>query len=201
MFPHKKSYALHIGVNMHHLTAMVLLSCTVTLAACTDQKPTATDNNISTQSSSIADTSNSTDKRSSMISIDPSSLAIMSPRKYQPAASADASGTLVSNLLSEHKQACDVRNGPAFFSLFTERVRFGFSKQSKEQLMKYFSDSCESFPSLAAQLADGVTISQDSYSTEDGEHISKMCPIDANGVCRSGIAVGIEDGKLKFSEW
>lgn len=186
---------------MHNLTAVVLISCAATLMACTDQKTTTTDSNISTQSSSSAVNPGSPDTHLSQTTIDPTTLAIMSPRKYQPASSADASGKLVSNLLSQHKQVCEARDASAFFSLFTERVRYGFSKDSKEQLMKYFAESCESFPSITAQLADGVTISQDSSTIEDGEFISKMCPIDPNGVCRSGIAVGIEDGKLKFSEW
>lgn len=186
---------------MYRSPVVALLACVLTLAACGDKKPTPAEAPAAPAASAAAPAEPAAPPPApapAPVVIDPATLAVATPAPYQPASSADAG--LAPALLATHQKACATRDAPLFFSLFTERVRYGFSRQTSEELMKYFADICRSFPELAATLEDGVSISPDTYSVEDGQPISNMCPQTADGICKEGINVGLEDGQLKFSE-
>jgi len=133
------------------------------------------------------------------IDFEPASLAVIPPARYQPATAADAAGA--SELFAQSQKACDSRDPVLFYSLYTERVRIGFSRQTRAGLATYMADWCNQLPGIAAQIANGASISSNSYSKEDDQFISNLCPASPDGSCHDhGVDVGIEGGKLKFSE-
>lgn len=200
---------------MKKIAILTFVSCVIGLAAC-DQRPAPHINETASQSvdnsiAGITSTQNAPSSHQANIHtnvikpsrelVEPASLAVSSPAKYQPASSADAKSGLASDLLANLTTACEDFDQATFFTLFTERVRYGFSKMSKEKLGEYFSDFCRTFPSISEPLKNGVAISPDSYSKEDGQFISNMCAKTIDGICKQGIDVGLEGGKLKLSEW
>ncbi len=166
--------------------AFLILFSLIALGACSNDQP--------------AEQAVTVVKRAPGVAVEPASLSNDRAASYSPASSADIRSGALKTLLTDLESACTTNDPTLFYSLFTERVRDDYSRLSREKIAARFAEVCQAQPAFLAQLSQGALITPNRVLVRDGQRVSSLCPMNPQGECQGGIAVGLENGKLKISD-